>query len=139
TALFGKWHLGNGRKYHPSRRGFGEAVVTSGGHFGFATDPHVAVPRGTYLADWLTDRALDFIDRHRDKPFFLYLPHFAVHSPHQAKKELVERYRGKSSGGGHRDPVYAAMIHSLDESVGRILDRLDQRKLAGNTVVIFSS
>jgi arylsulfatase A-like enzyme len=139
TAMFGKWHLGNGPRYHPARRGFDEAIVSAGRHFDFITNPKVEVAPGTYLADFLTDRAVDFIARHRDRPFFLYLPHFAVHVPHQAKKEMVEKFKAKKGVAGHDDPVYAAMIYSLDQSVGRILAKLDELKLADNTVVIFSS
>jgi arylsulfatase A-like enzyme len=139
TALFGKWHLGQQGKYHPSERGFDEAIVSMGRHFDFATQPKVDYPAGTYLADFLTDRALDFIRRHRDQPFFLCLHHFAVHSPHQAKEELVARLKDKPAAGGHHSPVYAAMIASLDESVGRITALLDELSLAERTLVIFTS
>jgi arylsulfatase A-like enzyme len=139
TAMFGKWHLGENGEHHPGRRGFDEAIVSMGKHFGFATQPKVDVPEGTYLADFLTDKAVDFIERHREKPFFLYLPHFGVHSPFEAKPELVARFHDKPAAGGHRDPVYAAMIASVDESVGRVLDTLESHGLTNNTLVIFSS
>lgn len=139
TGMFGKWHLGQQDKYHPARRGFDEAIVSMGKHFDFVTSPKVDYAPGTYLADFLTDKAVDFIRRHKDRPFFLYLPHFAVHSPHQAKKELIEKFKSKAAAGGHHDPTYAAMIASVDESVGRILGLLDELKLAENTLVIFSS
>ena len=139
TAMFGKWHIGQRGRYHPSCRGFDEAIVSMGRHYDFQTDPPVEVPRGTYLADFLTDQAVRFIEKNRDRPFFLYLPHFAVHAPHEAKPELIERFRKKEGVDGHRDPVYAAMIAAIDESVGRILARLDELKLADRTVVILSS
>jgi len=139
TAMFGKWHLGQQGKFHPGQRGFDEAITTMGAHFDFATQPKVEVPAGAYLADWLTDKAVDFITRKKDQPFFLYLPHFGVHSPHQAKKEHIEKFKDKPGGGGHNNPTYAAMIFSVDESVGRIMKLLDDLKLAENTVVIFSS
>ena len=139
TGMFGKWHLGNDAAHHPSARGFDEAIEASGQHFDFRTDPHVGYPEGEYLADFLTDRAVDFIERHQAEPFFLYLPHFGVHSPHQAKKKLIERFQEKAPVGGHRDPTYAAMIASVDESVGRVLAKLDELGLAENTLVIFSS
>jgi len=139
TGMFGKWHLGQEGEYHPSRRGFDEAIVSMGRHFDFVTAPRVEYPAGAYLADFLTDKALDFIQRHRDQPFFLYLPHFAVHVPHQAKPELIERFEKKPGSGGHDSPVYAAMIASVDESVGRVLAKLDELKLAESTLVIFSS
>ncbi len=139
TGMFGKWHLGGSPPYHPSRRGFEEAIVSDGKHFDFDTRPAVEYPRGQYLADFLTDRAEDFIRRHRSGPFLLYLPHFAVHSPHDAKPDLIERFRPKKPVGGHRSPVYAAMIASVDESVGRIMSLLSELGIADNTVVIFAS
>lgn len=139
TGMFGKWHLGLDGDHHPGRRGFDEAIESSGAHFNFKTNPKVDYPSGQYLADFLTDKAEDFIRRHRERPFFLYLPHFGVHSPHQAKPDLIARFRDRSPAGGHHDPTYAAMIASVDESVGRILALLDELKLADNTLVIFSS
>ncbi|HEX6961374.1 MAG TPA: sulfatase [Lacipirellula sp.] len=139
TGMFGKWHLGNDKKHHPGKRGFDEAIESSGVHFDFKTDPPVEYPQGQYLADFLTDRAVDFIERHKDEPFFLYLPHFGVHSPIQAKPELVERFQDKPPVGGHRNPKYAAMIASVDQSVGRVLAKLEELGLDENTLVIFSS
>jgi arylsulfatase A-like enzyme len=140
TGMFGKWHLGAQERYHPIRRGFDEAIVSMGRHYNFKTDPHVeGIPEDAYLADFLTDRAVDFIARHKDRPFFLYLPHFAVHVPLEAKPELTEKFKNKAPAGGHNNPVYAAMIASLDQSVGRVLAALDQHGLADNTVVIFTS
>jgi arylsulfatase A-like enzyme len=139
TGLFGKWHLGNEGPYHPGKRGFDEAIESSGVHFDFKTDPPVTHPQGQYLADFLTDQSLDFIRRHKDEPFFLYLSHFAVHGPHQAKPELIAKFKEKPPAGGHQDPTYAAMIYSVDECVGRIVALLDGLKLSENTLVIFSS
>ena len=139
TAMFGKWHLGSSAKYHPAARGFDEALVTSGKHFDFELVPPFEYPKGQYLADFLTDRAIDFIGRNKDKPFFLYLPHFGVHSPHEAKKELIKKFKDKPGVGGHNNPVYAAMIYSVDESVGRIVAELDKLGLSENTLVIFSA
>lgn len=139
TGMFGKWHLGNNDDYHPAKRGFDEALVTDGRHFDFVTVPPVAYPKGQYLADFLTDKAVDFIARNRSKPFFLYLPHFAVHTPIHAKKNYEEAWMKKPAKGTHWNPTYAAMIQSLDESVGRVLQTLEELRLAENTVVIFSS
>jgi len=139
TGMFGKWHLGKGKEYHPSQRGFDEAIVSNGRHFNFPTNPKVEVPEGRCLADFLTDRAVGFIEKNKDRPFFLYLPHFAVHTPLQAKPELIDKFKKKPGVDGHDDPVYAAMTASVDESVGRILAKLDELKLAKKTVVIFAS
>jgi arylsulfatase A-like enzyme len=139
TAMFGKWHLGQDEKHHPSKQGFDEAIVSAGQHFDFATSPKVDYPKGTYLADFLTDKAVDFIKRNKEKPFFLYLAHFAVHAPHQAKPDLVAKFKDKPAAGGHKDPTYAAMIASLDESVGRVAKTIDELRLSGDTLIVFSS
>lgn len=139
TGMFGKWHIGQQGEYLPGKRGFDEAIVSMGRHFDFDTTPKTDYPKGTYLADFLTDHAVDFIRRHKDHPFFLYLPHFGVHSPHQAKADLITKFKPKPGVGGHNSPVYAAMIASVDESVGRVMKTLDDLKLADNTVLIFTS
>jgi arylsulfatase A-like enzyme len=139
TGMFGKWHLGQKDEYHPGKRGFDEAIESSGVHYKFKTDPPVDYPEGQYLADFLTDKAVDFIQRHKAQPFFLYLPHYGVHSPHQAKPELIAKFKDKAGVGGHNNPTYAAMIASVDESVGRIVAELEKQGVADNTVVIFAS
>jgi arylsulfatase A-like enzyme len=114
-------------------------------------------PEGTYLTDRLTDVSLDFITEHRDEPFFFVLSHYAVHTPLQAKPEATARYEVKAEALGpptedHYEAereaetklrqdhaTYAAMIESTDESVGRILDTLDELNLSENTVVMFVS
>jgi arylsulfatase A-like enzyme len=139
TAMFGKWHLGEKHGYHPASRGFDEAIVSNGKHFDFDTNPKTDYPKGQYLADFLTDKAVDFIRRKKDAPFFLYLPHFGVHSPWDALKEDEQRFADKKPAGGHGNATYAGMIYSVDRSVGRIMALLDELKIADNTVVIFSS
>lgn len=139
TGMFGKWHLGEEGEHHPGKRGFNEAITSEGKHFRFETNPPVDHPEDAYLADWLTDRAEDFIRRHKDGPFFLYLPHFGVHAPWQAKPDWIGHFNKKPGAGGHGDPAYAAMIASVDESVGRVMELLDELKIAENTVLIFSS
>lgn len=139
TGMFGKWHLGNRGDHHPLKRGFDEGFSTEGKHFDFEVLPRQEIPKGVYLADYLTDRAVDFIERHQSEPFFLYLPHFGVHAPHDAKPELVKRFRDKPTSEGHDNPVYAAMIYSVDESVGRIRETVKRLNLAQNTLIIFTS
>lgn len=139
TGMFGKWHIGQRGDYHPSQRGFDEAIVSMGEHFDFDTDPKTDYPKGQYLADFLTDKAVDFIARHKDEPFFLYIPHYAVHSPINAKEDLIAKFKSKPGVDGHKNPTYAAMIYSVDESVGRIMRTLDELKIADNTVLIFTS
>src|SRR6185369_240372 len=85
------------------------------------------------------DKAVAFIQKHKAEPFFLYLPHFGVHSPHQAKPDKIAHFKDKPAAGGHDNPTYAAMIASVDDSVGRVIATLDELKLADNTLVIYSS
>ncbi len=139
TAMFGKWHLGEDAGYHPSARGFDEAIVSDGKHFNFNTNPKTEYPEGQYLADFLTDRAVDFIRRKKDTPFFLYLPHFGVHAPFDAMEKDQQHFAKKQPVGGHGNATYAGMIYSVDRSVGRITALLDELKLTDNTVVIFTS
>ena len=149
SGQVGKWHLG-GPGFLPPRQGFEWAVAgdASGAPPSYS-HPYERGDRslpdleagesGEYLTDRLTDEAIRFLDTHHDRPFFLYLSHYGVHTPIQAKPELIERYRAKRGHAGHDNPTYAAMVHSVDESVGRISDRLDELGLAENTVVIFFS
>jgi arylsulfatase A-like enzyme len=127
TGHFGKWHLGTTPESSPSAQGFEAEVQRS--------------QRGSedkYTAE-LVDHAVEFIARQRDRPFFLYLPFYAVHTPINARPETIDKYRPRKPVGGHRNPAYAAMLDNLDEGIGRVLDRLDALTLADRTVVIFTS
>lgn len=142
TGLFGKWHLGDEPKHGPSARGFDSAVrYDGGGHFNFESKPDVKHPKDQYLTDFLADRGIEFMQRARNenKPFLLVLTHFAVHTPLQAPQDLVDYFKTKRTADSHKNPVYAAMIRKLDESVGRVLDEIEKLGIAGNTLVIFSS
>lgn len=139
TALFGKWHLGEEGGQHPGARGFDEAIVSMGRHFDFPTHPKTDHPKGQYLADFLTDKASDFIRRKKDGPFLLCLHHFGVHSPHQAKTNWIQHFKPKAPSGGHHDPTYAGMIASVDESVGHIAALVDELQLSERTLIIFTS
>jgi arylsulfatase A-like enzyme len=136
TASIGKWHLG--RKSHSSRNhGFG---YPKGGYFLPNRMKLPGAKKGDYLTDRLTDEALKFIGANRAVPFFLYLSYYAVHVPIEGKPELVEHYtRRREQTGEKFNPAYAAMVHGLDENVGRILRRLDELQLADRTLVIFFS
>jgi len=97
-------------------------------------------PEGQYLPDRLTTEAGQFIEQHRDRPFFLYLPHYSVHIPMKAKAELVAKHRAlPAPTRGQNNPVYAAMIESMDDSVGRLMRKLEQAGLSDDTVFIFTS
>ena len=131
AACIGKWHLGDEEPFRPQDQGFDVVFQRSRrSHF---------TAEGEYLTDKLTNEALKFIGQNRDRPFFLYLSHHAVHAPIQAKKELIEKYKKKKPSGGHNNPAYAAMIDSMDQSVGAVCDKLDELGLSGNTLVFFFS
>src|SRR5688572_2878016 len=145
TASIGKWHLGN-EEYFPEKHGFdinvgGGPAPAPPNYFApykIATLPDG--PEGEYLTDRLGEEAVRFIERQKDKPFFLYLPHFAVHTPIRGKEALVQKYRAKKRAGlKQTNAVYAAMIESLDESVGRIRRKLEELKLSDHTVIVFAS
>lgn len=142
SASFGKWHLG-GETHYPDSQGFDEMLVTGGRHFfpNFRTTPSAEIEDGAYLADVLTDHAERFMEQHRDEPFFLYIPHYAVHIPLEAKQELIAKYKRKQPkpSGRVNNPVYAAMVEHIDRSLGRIMAKLDDLQLADNTMLVFFS
>jgi arylsulfatase A-like enzyme len=150
TGHIGKWHLG-GDGHLPEDQGFewsvaGDDAGTPASYFyPYRNRSGRTIPdldqgaEGEYLADRLSDEAVRFIQRNREGPFFLYLSHYSVHTPIRAKPELIERYRSKPGSGGHDNPTYAAMVHSVDEGVGRVLATLDSLDLAESTVVFFFS
>lgn len=150
SANIGKWHLG-GKGFGPEDQGFdlniaGNDAGSSASYFYPYRNANRSMPSledgepGEYLTDRLTTEAERFIERNKDKPFFLYLPHYAVHIPLSAKKEFIAEYqRASESGRTHTNAIYAAMIQSVDESVGRLMKKLDQLKLSENTVVFFTS
>ena len=125
TACIGKWHLG-GAGFGPKEQGFD--VV----HAGKPNTPPSADEGGKGEYD-LTAHAIDFVRANKDKPFFLYLPHNNPHIPLAAKPELIETFKASFN------PTYAAVVHTLDDSVGRLLDALDEMKLRDNTLVVFTS
>jgi arylsulfatase A-like enzyme len=92
-----------------------------------------------YLTDRLTDEAVKFIDENKDQPFFLYFPHYGVHTPLQAKPEVVAKYAAIPEDQRQGLPEYAAMVESIDDSVGRVVDTLRNLQLLENTVIIFTS
>jgi arylsulfatase A-like enzyme len=145
SVSIGKWHLG-GPEYWPEQQGFArniggtETGSPPGGYFRFHAPNLAAQNDQEYLTDRLTDESLDVLTEHKDRPFFLYLAHYAVHIPLQAKSALENRYRAKPAGDSpQRNAIYAAMIQSVDEGVGKILDRLDALGIADRTAILFTS
>lgn len=142
TGYFGKWHLGGG-DYYPGKQGFQEVnVYQGGGYFNYAERMSIPVnvDSGTVLSEALTDLSLDFIESHQKEPFFLFLAHYDVHVQLDADAALIQKYLEKPKVKGYPcNAVYAAMVEQVDNSTGRILQKLDELNLAGNTLVVFFS
>jgi arylsulfatase A len=146
TASIGKWHLG-GEAYYPDKHGFDinvagtEAGSPLKGYFApYQISTLAEGPKGEYLTDRMGAEAVRFVEQHKDKPFCLYLPHFAVHTPIQAKQAVVDKYRNEvKSGKNHQNPVYAAMVESMDDAVGMLRRKLEESKLSEQTIIIFTS
>jgi len=149
TATIGKWHLG-GAGFEPTRQGFdlnvaGDQSGSPVSYFAPYQRQDRSMPGlddaapGEYLTDRLTTEAEKFIESHRQTPFFLYLPHYGVHTPLMAKPEMVAEYRGRRPHGLQANPTYAAMLESVDQSVGRLMQKLDELRLAENTIFCFTS
>ena len=168
TAHIGKWHLGRGPNFAPLSQGFDESLMMASGLFLPEDDPNVVnaylpwdpidkflwaildyaasfnesserdnwfEPKG-YLTDYYTDEALKVIETNKNRPFFLYLAHWGVHTPLQALKSDYDKLTHIDN---HIERVYAAMIMSLDRSVGRIVESLEANGLSDNTWIIFTS
>ncbi len=166
TCFVGKWHLGQ-EPYYPEHQGFD--INIAGSYRGQPPsyfypyergDNSLNLPggkEGEYLTDRLTGESLKFLDANKDKPFLLYLSHYAVHTPLQSKEDLTDKYKTKAENlppherprflpEGKRQarqvqdhPVYAGMVQSVDESVGRVMKKLDELGVANNTAIIFMS
>jgi arylsulfatase A-like enzyme len=151
TAAFGKWHNGTQFPYHPNARGFDEYYGFCSGHWGNYFDPllehngHTVRGKG-YITDDLTDHAIAFIEEHKDGPFFCYLPYNTPHSPMQVPDRFYEKFKDADLKMRNRDPqleelpmtrAALAMCENIDWNVGRVLARLDELKLADNTIVIY--
>jgi len=166
TAHIGKWHLGRDFGMAPHEQGFDESLLMASGLYLPEDHPNVVNARlpfdpidqflwasmtyansfnsgdadrfepGGYLTDYWTDEAIRVIDANQNRPFFLYLAHWGVHSPLQATRD---DYEAVGDIEPHRLRVYAAMVRALDRSVGRMIAALDERGLSDDTLVIFTS
>tara|TARA_R110000787_G_scaffold187716_6_gene299603 strand:- start:16128 stop:17792 length:1665 start_codon:yes stop_codon:yes gene_type:complete len=164
TVHIGKWHLGRSAESNPNAQGFDESLLMASGLFLPEDDPDVVNAKldfdpidkflwarmqfaasfnmgdwfepGGYLTDYWTDESLKVIEANKNRPFFLYLAHWGVHTPLQATKE---DYEAVGDIEPERLRVYAAMLHALDRSVGEITAKLEEEGLADNTIIVFSS
>ena len=182
TFFTGKWHVGSTDGRDPLNQGFDYALGTNtegqpGSYFypykdkgqDWTGKSRKIIPArdvgglengqaGEYLIDRLTNETINFIEQQQGKPFFVYLSHYAVHTPLEGKKEYIEYFRNKNTDKGASDsaklerienrafwrknqsnPIYAAMVKSLDESVGKIMASLEDLDLSDNTIIIFTS
>lgn len=164
TVHIGKWHLGNSAEFHPNAQGFHESLNMAGllhlpedhpdvvnaklefdpidrflwavGDFATSFNGGPPFEPAGYLSDYWTDESVKVIRANRNRPFFLYLAHWGVHTPLQATRE---DYDAVGDIEPERLRVYAAMVRALDRSVGRIIETLDAEGLADNTLIVFSS
>jgi arylsulfatase A len=142
TGCFGKWHNGSNHPSTAQGQGFDEFFGFSGGFFSNYFDPQlehngVSKPTNGFITDVLADAAIDFMQQNKSRPFFCYVPFNACHSPMQAPRDLFEKYR--TAGFEAKDAAVYAMIENLDRNVGRMLQKLENLGLAGNTIVLFTS
>ncbi len=158
TLHIGKWHLGGPPFSLPSQHGFdvnvGGSELGAPGHYFYPYTGRWKIPttnervqkitlpngkEGEYLTDRLTSEALALIEQDHEKPFFLHFSHYAVHTPFQAKDKITKNYEKIPEAKRQGKPVYAAMVQSVDESVGRVMDSLKKLNKLKDTLVIFTS
>jgi len=150
TGIFGKWHLGYRDEYNPTRRGFDEYFGVLTGHADYYRHVYFdgtavlreglqPVQREGYLTDLLNERAVKFVRDHAKHPFFLYVPHLAVHGPFQPPDAPAAPLVTKENMLNGTRAIYRAMLERVDAGVGEILAELDRQGIAQNTLVVFSS
>jgi arylsulfatase A-like enzyme len=145
TAFMGKWHLGDGEESGPLVQGFDINIGgnRSGAESYFAPyeNPDMEEgPDGEYLTDRLTHEAVEFIEsQNSETPFFLYLSHFAVHTPIEAPDATIAKYANREGDDFHNDPEYGAMLDHVDQSVGRVMQVLKEKGFDDNTLIVFTS
>jgi uncharacterized sulfatase len=140
TASFGKWHLSiakqppQSKPYNPDKQGFDESIIT------YKPRGNQDPEKDAHNVEAITEKSLQFLEKNKDRPFFLYVTHNTIHSPVLGKKKLVDKYKNKAGADlPQNNPTIAAMIEKLDDSVGTMLQKLDELKIADKTIVIFFS
>ncbi len=133
TGIFGKWHLDNRKPgVPPGQQGFDTVFESQGGWK--KNEP--GNPKGIYS---LTKAAGQFMEKNKERPFFVYLPHYAIHVGHQSLPATMAKFKAKPRGRQHDDPSYAACLADLDDGVGILMKKIADLGLAENTLVIFTS
>ena len=150
TCHIGKWHLGPD-DYYPEKQGYDMNIA--GCDMGqpvnyfdpYSDEKGVSFPnlkprqKGEYLVDRLASELKTVIEQHKDKPFFINMCYYAVHTPLMAKKDMIRKYESKTVVDRQKNPVYAAMVESLDQAVGTLMKTLQDNNLLDNTIVVFLS
>lgn len=153
TAAYGKWHNGMQPPYHPNTRGFDDFYGFASGHWGNYFDPLIEhngnlVKGKRFLVDDLTNRAMEFITKNKEKPFLLYLPYNTPHSPMQVPDKYWNKFMDKELTKKHRDTAIEdpnftraalAMVENIDDNVGRIINKLKELNLEENTIIVYLS
>ncbi len=154
TGIFGKWHVGYSAELNPARQGFDEFVGYVSGNVDFHSHIDQAgyddwwkniekVPEEGYTTDLITKHGIDFVERHKDQPFCLYLPHEAPHYPYQGRNDPPERLpggrKGRKAKGQQIARAYKEMVEVMDEGIGRIVDTIKRLDLERRTFIFFCS
>lgn len=154
TGIFGKWHNGMQYPYHPNGRGFDEFYGFASGHWGDYFSPELLEKNGRlvqgegYIVDDFTNKAISYIENHREEPFFAMLTYNTPHSPMQVPDEWWQRVKDRGIEMHHREPeledttftvAALAMVENIDWNVGRITDKLQELGIEDNTIVIYMS
>jgi arylsulfatase A-like enzyme len=155
TAAYGKWHSGMQYPYHPNARGFDDYYGFCSGHWGNYFSPMLEhngpiVTGNGFIVDDLTDHAIEFINQHRDGPFFVYLPYNTPHSPMQVPDKYWDRFKDKTivpdpapENAKKQNLIHTraalAMCENVDDNVGRLIEHLEKNDLADDTIVVYFS
>ena len=148
TGHFGKWHMGLEPQHWPDKQGFDvkfhgapdPGPPSYHSPYGFKAGNVTDGPDGEYITDRLTDEALKFIDANHDRPFLLHMWQYGVHGPWGHKEEITRTFVDKKDPRGMQaNPIMASMLKSVDESLGRVVAKLDETGLTDKTIIIFSS
>jgi len=154
TAHFGKWHVGHNLapedRFEPRDQGFDidwphtpSASGPGGGYLApweFIKDPAITGRPGEHIEDRMAEEAVQYIMKNKDRPFFMNYWAYSVHSPYNASPDYLEYFKTKAAGSDTQsNPLYAAMVKSLDDAVGRLMDAVDQAGLTERTIIVFVS